>query len=351
MAATPPIPFRPVPRTRCRSAVRIAVLWALIPALPLLWLGCAMLKMPGRSFRGPLPPLTERQAELSAQLRRDVTILATDASPRTVFTPTRMNVAVEFLESALRKAGHAVARQTFDTDGVATHNLIVELPGSTRANEIVIVGAHYDHDGPGADDNASGVAGLLALARMFPPDAKPTRTLRFVLFANEEPPFFKTDLMGSVVYARACRERNENVVAMICLEMIGYYVDTPTQRYPFPAPLASIYPKIGDFVAFVGNWASRGLVHETVRSFRQHARFPSEGGAIPELVPELGFSDHWPFWREGYPALMVTDTSFYRYPYYHTNEDTPDKLDYDRMARVVEGLGHVVADLAAVDAP
>ena len=331
-----------------RAKLKLLIVAAAVLVAAGGWTGCTMLNMPGKSFHGPLPPPTAAQAALAAELRRDVEMLV-DASPRMIFEPERMDVAVGFLESSLRQAEHQVTRQTFDTEGVPTHNLVVELRGTTQPDEIVIVGAHYDHDGPGADDNASGVAGLLALARAFPPTAQPQRTLRFVCFANEEPPFFKSDLMGSLVYARACKAADENVVGMICLEMIGYYTDEPnSQTYPFPGPMAMLYPKVGNFVAFVGNWASRSLVHDVVRSFRTHAQFPSEGGAIPELVPELGFSDHWSFWQQNYPALMVTDTSFFRYPYYHTIEDTPEKLDYDRMARVVEGLQHVVADLAGV---
>ncbi|MCI0362486.1 MAG: M28 family peptidase, partial [Phycisphaerales bacterium] len=198
-----------------------------------------------------------------------------------------------------------------------------------------------------ANDNGSGVAATLALARAFA-ESKPDRTLRFVLFANEEPPYFQTENMGSLVYAKRCRERGENTVAMLSLETIGYYSDAPgSQTYPIK-PIGWVYPTTGNFIGFVGNYNSRKLVRQAIKSFRAHAQFPSEGGALPGWIPGVGWSDHWAFWQAGYPAIMLTDTAPFRYPHYHSIHDTPDKLDYDRMARVVDGLRPVVADLAGI---
>ena len=181
------------------------------------------------------------------------------------------------------------------------------------------------------------------LARAFA-GRTPTRTLRLVFFVNEEPPHFQTEHMGSWVYAKQCRKRNENVVAMLSLETIGYYSDDKgTQKYP--RPLSLFYPSRGNFIAFVGNVSSRRLVRQVVGSFRRHARFPSEGGAIPGFVPGVGWSDHWSFWQEGYEAVMVTDTAPFRYPHYHLPSDGPDKLDYERTALLVSGLERVVEDL------
>src|SRR5262249_21271394 len=161
----------------------------------------------------------------------------------------------------------------------------------------------------------------------------------------EEPPYFQTPAMGSAVYARRCRERGEKVVAMLGLETIGYYTDRPgSQRYPFPFGL--FYPKTGDFVAFVGNTGSRALVHRAVAAFRAGAPFPSEGAAAPAALQGVGWSDHWSFWQEGYPAVMVTDTAPFRNPDYHTPRDVPDRLAYAPMARVVAGLVRVVEALA-----
>ena len=229
-------------------------------------------------------------------------------------------------------------------------NLAAEISGTSRADEIIVIGGHYDSvlveslPCPGANDNASGAAATLALARAFA-ELTPQRTVRFVLFVNEEPPFFQNPFMGSWIYAKRCRERDENIVAMFSLETIGYYSDERgSQKYPFP--LGLLYPSTGNFIAFVGNVGSRKLVRESIGSFRRHAEFPSEGGALPGSMPGVGWSDHWAFWQEGYPALMVTDTAPFRYPHYHQASDTPDKLDYDRMSRVVDGLERVVSDLA-----
>jgi len=151
--------------------------------------------------------------------------------------------------------------------------------------------------------------------------------------------------MGSVRYARRSRERGENIVAMLSLETIGYYSDTPgSQHYPFP--LSLFYPSTGNFLAFVSNLKSRSLLHDAIATFRRHARFPSDGVAAPAAIPGVDWSDHGSFWAAGYPALMVNDTAPYRYPHYHRESDTPDKVDYERLARVVTGLAVVVRTLA-----
>lgn len=224
-------------------------------------------------------------------------------------------------------------------------NIEAEMTGSKKPEEIIIVGAHYDSvsGSPGANDNASGVAALLELARNFK-EQSPERTLRFVAFVNEEPPYFQTEEMGSRVYARRSRERGENIVAMISLETIGYYSDAEnSQVYPFPFSL--FYPSRGDFIGFVSNTSSRTLVRGAIRVFREDAAFPSQGVAAPGWLTGIGWSDQWSFWKEDYPAIMITDTAIFRYPHYHRRSDTPDKIDYDRMARVVEGVGRVVRDL------
>lgn len=209
--------------------------------------------------------------------------------------------------------------------------------------------AHYDTviGTPGANDNSSGVAATLALARRFA-KRNTDRTLRFVAFVNEEPPYFQTDQMGSRVYAQRCRQRRENVVSMLSLETIGYYDDTPgTQDYP--PPFGLLYPSEGNFIGFVGNTESGDLVRQAVAAFRRNEKFPAEGGALPGEIPGVGFSDQWSFWQEGYPALMVTDTAMFRYPHYHEPEDTIDKVNFDRTARVVRGLEKVVAELVGSD--
>ncbi|MEA3275961.1 MAG: M28 family peptidase, partial [Pseudomonadota bacterium] len=197
---------------------------------------------------------------------------------------------------------------------------------------------------PGANDNGSGVAAVLELARLLAGRAL-ARTVRFVAFVNEEPPFSYTPEMGSLVHARAARDRGDRIQAMLSLETIGHYSDRPgSQRYPYP--LSLFYPDTADFIGFVGNLGSRQLVRSAVQSFRRHAFFPSEGAAVPAWVKGVGWSDHWSFWQAGYPAIMVTDTAFFRYAHYHSAGDTPEKIDYARTARVVEGLASVIADFA-----
>ncbi len=302
--------------------------------------------MPLRSFRGPLPALSAEETALRDELRQHVRQLAGAIGERNVFTPATLDLAARYLEIGFTKAGYKVARQSYTVSGQTCDNLVAEIPGTTRRGEIVVVGAHYDSVAGtvGANDNATGVAGVLALAKRWA-DRTPTRTVRFVAFANEEPPFFQTDQMGSLVYAKRCREQGDHIVAMLSLETIGYYSSTNgSQRYP--PPMSLFYPSRGDFIAFVGDRASASLVRRCVESFRGQASFPSEGAALPGWMTGVGWSDHWAFWQTGYPALMVTDTAPFRYPHYHTAGDTPDKVDYDRLARVVAGVEKVLAELA-----
>lgn len=302
--------------------------------------------MPGKSYRGTLPPLSAAQTALRDELRRHVEQLAGEIGERNVYIPKKLNAAADYIEAALSVGSHKVSRQSFKASGELCHNLEIEIPGSTRRDEIVLIGAHYDSvmGSPGADDNASGAAALLALSKS-PELQKPARTLRFVALVNEEPPHFQTEQMGSLVCARRCRERGENIIVMLSLESLGYYsTDKGSQKYPFPIGL--LYPSCGDFVGFVGRTADGKWVRQCIKTFRQNAQFPSEGAALPGWLPGIGWSDHWAFWQVGYPALMVTDTATFRSPNYHLDSDTPDKLDYDRFARVVEGVARVIEKLA-----
>ncbi|MDD2711271.1 MAG: M28 family peptidase [Verrucomicrobiae bacterium] len=305
-----------------------------------------MTKMDGKSHTGPLPPLTEREILLREELRQDVQKLAGEIGGRSVSCYQGLLAAQKYLTESLEKAGYQVKRQEYQVAGKTCANLEVEIKGGKNPSEIVIVGAHYDSAGslPAANDNASGAAAVLALARAFK-DRKPSRTLRFVEFANEEPPYFQTEQMGSLVYARHCLTRAENVTAMLCLETIGYYTDRENSQQ-YPPMFSPHFPSTGNFIAFIGNFASKKLVRQVTESFRRQAKFPSEAAATLDELAGVCWSDHWSFWKQGYPALMITDTAPFRYPYYHHREDTPDKLNYDCMARVVAGLEKVTAELA-----
>jgi hypothetical protein len=309
------------------------------------WLLWYMVSVPGQSWSGDFTPLTSEERELAASLREHVTVIA--SREHNVYKLPMLEQGAQYVENALDKAGYLpLGAQRFTVGDAPVRNVEAELKGGALASEIVVVGAHYDSvvGAPGANDNGSGVAALLELARLAH-GSRPARTLRFVAFVNEEPPFFKSEAMGSLRYARRSRERGENIVAMVSLETIGYYSDQAgSQRYPFP--LGFFYPRTGNFLAFVSDLGSRTLMHEAIAAFRRHARFPSEGVAAPAFIPGVDWSDHWAFREVAYPALMVTDTAPYRYPHYHTAADTPDKLDYERLARVVTGLHGMLNALA-----
>lgn len=347
----------PKPKSKYKGIFRrLAIEVAIIFALAVLVVFVAwrmMIAMPGKSYQGTLPadaPAAgaESIAARAEALRADVAALE-KIGERHLDRPEALYRAADWIEAELTAAGYAVQRQIYQVFGQDCANIEVELRGEAKPDEIVIVGAHYDTvlGTPGANDNGSGVAATLALARRFA-KAKPARTLRFVAFVNEEPPYFQTDHMGSRVYARRCKERKEKVVGMLSLETIGYYDDREgSQRYP--EPFQKLYPSKGNFIGFIGNLDSAELVRRVVETFRKNEDFPSEGAALPSFVAGVGFSDHWSFFEEGYPALMVTDTAMMRYPHYHEATDTADKMDFDRMARVVRGLEAAVAKISGSD--
>ena len=352
---SPPAPTpKPKPRFKLASRAalkRLAILFALI-FIALIYAYFAMVLMPGASFRGQLPPATPDQTQLADELRSSVEILS-DATGgvgrvgnRSTWYPKRFAEAAAWIHDQLSSYGYNQINESFVERGSRTPNLEVVVPGTSNPAEIIVIGAHYDafQGAPGADDNASGVAAVLHLARIYRNKPQP-RTLRFVLFVNEEPPAFWTKDMGSWVYAKQCRANKDNIVAMISIESIGYYSDQPKSQQ-YPKPLDSLYPSTGDFIAFVSNYSSRSLNKHALSVFRATTQFPSEGGSPPGFFPGVGWSDHWSFWEEGYAAMMVTDTATFRNPHYHTPTDAADTLDYDRTARVVNGLKHVINDLS-----
>ncbi|UCE77815.1 MAG: M28 family peptidase [Gammaproteobacteria bacterium] len=305
-----------------------------------------MTGMPGHSWSGPVPPLFAEERLIQDRLRTHVDALAGRIGERNVWHPEALAAAAGYIRATLEGAGYAVRAQSFESEGLTLKNLEVELPGDTASQKIIVVGAHYDSVAgtPGANDNASGVAALLEIARLLAGN-RYARSVRLVAFANEEPPFFYTDAMGSTVYATRSRRRGEQIEAMLALETIGWYSDQPaSQRYPFPFSL--FYPDSGNFIGFVGNLSSRALVRRALGLFRASTAFPSEGVAAPGGMVGVHWSDHWSFWEAGYRAIMITDTALFRYPHYHAPTDTPDRLDYPSLARVTRGLAEVVAGLA-----
>ena len=299
--------------------------------------------MPGKNISSAAP-LSPEEMELRTELKSDVQTLAGEIGERNMARYPQLNAAADFIEGSFSRAGLHPRRDSYEVRRQACHNIEAEIPG-TRSN-VVLIGAHYDSvfGSPGANDNGSGVAALLALARRFA--GKPAQqTLRFVAFVNEEPPYFLSGQMGSSVYAGRCKGRGDRISAMISLETIGYFSDAPhSQTYP-ALGLGVFYPTVGNFIGFVSNVHSRALLRRSIALFRKHARIPSEGAALPSFIPGVSWSDQWAFWQHGYPGIMITDTAPFRYPHYHSATDTPDKLDYDRFALVVSGMQKVIQEL------
>ena len=303
-------------------------------------------RMVGKSYSGRFLPLSEQEKKISVNLRGHVFMLAGEIGERNILLPQKLNAAAAYIKKIWQEQDFAVQFQEYTARDVKSANLIIEIPGTSLPEQIVLIGAHYDTvpGSPGANDNGSGLASLLEVSRLLA-GIKPARTVRFVAFTNEEPPFFLRRDMGSRVYASRSRSLNENIVAMLSLETMGYYSEVPnSQEYPFP--FSFFYPHTANFIGFVGNIRSRQLVRLSLAAFRRTTQFPSEGTAAPEWFTGIGWSDHWSFWREGYRAIMITDTAFFRYAYYHTRQDTPEKINYDRLARVTSGLSHVIVELA-----
>ena len=331
---------------RKRIALRLLVYLG-IPALAIATLWIVSIRMPRESFHGALPPLTPAEDSLRANLRAHVEMLAGTIGERNYIRRGALDSAANYVRMNFGRLGLPIAEQAFQAKGQWFRNIEVTIPGRSLAREVVVVGGHYDSTlgTPGADDNASGTAAVLELARMLRA-FRPERTIKLVAFANEEPPFFFTEDMGSRHYARAARERGENIVAMLSLETIGYYREDPNSQH-YPPILGSFYPDEGNFVGIVGNVSSRSLVHRVIAEFRDSTHFPSAGTAAWMRIPGISWSDQWSFWREGYDGVMITDTAPFRNDSYHQPWDKPDSLDYARMARVVAGVDRVVRRLSS----
>lgn len=327
--------------------------WALLfVALILLSLSAGVVwftAMPLRSYSGPLKPLTPGEKKIRDDLNRYVTELAGTIGERNLQHQEALDAAADYLLQTLGKSGYELKTYQYPVSGKFVKNIEVQVGGVSWPQKNLIVGAHYDTvaGSPGADDNATGVAALLELAQLLQ-TSRPGQTIRLVFFVNEEPPYFQTNNMGSVAYAKRLRSHNASVTGMISLETIGYYSDAKgSQKYP--AGFGLLYPDAGNFIGFVGNTASRELVRRSIQAFRQSTDFPSEGLAAPGSVTGIGWSDHWAFWQQGYQGVMVTDTAPFRYPNYHRATDTPDKVDFEKMARVVEGLRKVILRLSQIN--
>lgn len=300
--------------------------------------------MPGRSA-SCTSPLSPHEQVLVKRLSGHVRHLSVWLGERNEREIESLHEAADYIEEQFLSTGVGVVRRekvviyTPLGSRVEADNVVLELPGSNGgADEIFVIGAHYDtvFGSPGANDNASGVAALLEIAHVLA-QSKRRRTVRLVAFCNEEHPNMEAELMGSYSYAASCKRKKEKIIGMWSLETIGYFTDAPGSQH-YPAPLNKLFPSVGNFIAFVGNYESRHWVHESISRFRDVATVPSEGIAAPGKFVDIDRSDHWGFWKAGYPALMITDTANFRYPWYHSSQDTHEKVSYENLARVVRGL-------------
>ena len=301
---------------------------------------------PRQPIRGALPRLTDDERELAHRLRGHVTAVA--SVPHNLDHYPALEAAACYIERELAQMGLAPLLQEFDVAGRPVRNIEVALGpanGTGAEPATYVVGAHYDSpdDSPGANDNGTGVAALIELVRALK-DAPLRCRLHLVFFVNEEAPYGKTEVMGSLVHARSMARAGKRIDGMIALETLGYFSDAPrTQRFPFPFGL--IYPSIGNFVAFVGLPRARSFVHRTLNGFRAETVFPSIGGIAPGFLSGIDLSDHWAYDQCGFPAMMITDTAPFRNPHYHTRGDLPATVDYDSLARITAGLARMLQRL------
>lgn len=319
------------------SAFRPIKKWAL------LLFAAKFVQMPGRSVGYSEVILSPAEQEIAARVQHHVEHLASNIGERNASHPSKLTLAADYIEQSLQESGYVVAREPL-SDTKHGSNLIAELPGKSK--HIFVVGAHYDTvlGSPGANDNGSGIAAMLEMARALRP-LSPELTLRFIAFANEEHEGEPPQSMGSFIYAQQCKQRGEQIVAMWSLETLGFYSnEANSQKYPSPFDL--FYPTRGNFLAFVGDEHSRNLVRKSVGIFRSFRGFPCEGVAAPDKLRDTTRSDNWGFRQAGYPALMVTDTANYRYPHYHAATDTSSQLTYPSLARVIRLLADTAKAIA-----
>jgi len=297
---------------------------------------------PSVSISRPAPT----RSEDVYHLYRHVEQLSVHIGSRSVYEYDKITATKDYIVSCIEDFGFLPAFQSYIYHGKEYSNIVVSMPGTRRPDEIVIIGAHYDSvfDTPGADDNASAVAVLLELCHMLK-DFSPARTLKLIFFVNEESPVFRSKYMGSYVYAMEAKAKNENVRSMISLEMLGYYSDKNGSQ-TFPLPLMNlIYPSTPNFIAVVGNLSSKSLVERVKNSLKEHSGIPVETLSTVSFIPGIDFSDHRSFWKMGYPAVMITDTAFYRNPNYHSRTDSIDTLNFDKMNDLLKGLLNVVKSI------
>jgi hypothetical protein len=323
----------------------VALVNVAFAAASLLVLGCVVTQPVASATRvGPAVQIEPERLEAS------VRALAERFSPRDSSHVANLDAAAAWIRAELESSGAAISEQTWQADGETYRNVVARFGSHSPDAELVVVGAHYDvcDPLPGADDDASGVAALLELARALAA-SPPPGPVELVAYSLEEPPYYDTPQMGSVQHAQSLVRSGARVRAMLSLEMLGFFSDEPgSQSYLHFAPLGWLYPDRGDFIGVIGNLGQGSLVRRVKRAMR------AAGGPVsvesinaPAWIPGIDFSDHRSYWAEDYPAVMITDTAFLRNPNYHRETDTPETLDYARLAAVTAAVHEAVWALAA----
>jgi len=272
------------------------------------------------------------------QVRRHVGFLTEINPARSYANTASLNKAADYIEKELRRYTKLIRRQDYAVEKRTYRNIIVNF--GPRDKQTIVLGAHYDvcGDQPGADDNASGVAGLILLAKYLSESSEPLQfNYELVFFSLEEPPYFRTPQMGSAVHAASLAGNKVDVAYMISLETIGYYSDEKGSQ-EYPVGLSLFYPSTGNFIAAVGRRSDKNILSTFETKFKGATALPIITLAAPSLVTGIDFSDHLNYWPHGWPAIMVTDTAFMRNKNYHESTDTPEKLDFAKIVEVVRGV-------------
>lgn len=301
---------------------------------------------PRQPFAGPLPPISDEEVDLAKRLEGHIRAVA--SQPHNLDHYPALEAAALYIETTLKSFGYTPVPQEYRVRGKTVRNIevVIEPAAGSRDVETYVIGGHYDSpdDSPGANDNGTGVAAALELARLLRGWKPQRHRLRLVLWVNEEAPYGKTPDMGSWQHAKRLKDSGERVAGAIALETIGYFSEEPNSQ-EFPPPFGLIFPHHGDFIAFVGLIGARPLVHRMLASFRRHTQFPSIGGVAPGFLRGIDLSDHWAYHQFGFPSMMVTDTAPFRNPHYHELDDLPENVDYESLARVTKGLERVLRDV------
>ncbi len=332
---------KPEPQSLIRT--RTLVLFSLVLPGLLVLLNACISSRPEPKHKEPIPnspgKVNEKSRNADPELLKQYVLMLLDTPrPRNWKHTDMLDKSAGRIHKVLSR--HLDCRyQDYSAKG-NTYRNVVCTGGKTTSGDVWVVGAHYDvyGDFPGADDNASGVAGLLEFARIVEPllPELPFR-LELVAYTLEEPPFFRTPDMGSRVHARSLANAGDRVLGMLCLDMIGYFTEKPVQKVPHEA-LRMVVPRHGNFIAAIANPPSASLAARYARAVEQSGQLEALHLVVPESVRGADFSDHGSYWHEGFPAILITDSAFYRNPHYHTEMDTPDTLDYKKMAHTVDGL-------------